>query len=373
MPTPAITALAVEFPAGVRTNSCWLDTAGGDTRSETEAAPFVRLLASAESAPPDRIFDEERAPYLADPFRGARERRVLAEGEGTLDLETRAVRALLAARGASPADVDAWMVSSFVADTLGAQNAAYLTRRLGVSAPAWNYESTCTSSVVGLQTASALVRSGEYERVAVVVSIGSSRLLGPGDSLARFLGDGAAAFLVEPAADEGGVLASSVIGTPESCDAFRCELARDERDGRPVVRWRVGDPEAGRSMRDNAGDQLRRCVGEALRKAGHGIDEVDFFVFNTPVAWFAAFAARSLGVSQDRTMSVYERYANIGAVLTPACLFHAAREGRVRRGDLVVLFAVGSVSTAGAIVLRWGDTALGPEPAPGVPLTGARS
>ncbi|MFJ2061331.1 3-oxoacyl-ACP synthase III family protein [Streptomyces sp. NPDC087908] len=310
---------------------------------------------------------------MADPFRGARERRVMAAGEGTLDLELRAVHKMLEARGIEAADVDAWMVSSFIPDTFGAQNAAYLAQRLGVTKPAWNFESTCTSSIVGLQTASALIRAGEYDRVAVVVSIASSKLVEPDDSLAWFLGDGAGVFLVEKCGAGDGILGTAIIGTPESCDAFRCEMEAAADDGRPVVRWKVGDAAAGRSMRDNAGDQVRRCVAAALDRAGHTQEDVDFFVFNTPVAWFASFAARSLGIDLARTSSVYDRYANIGAVLTPANLFHAVHEGLIKDGDLIVLFGVGSVSTAGAVVMRWNGAALGPAPKAGRVLSREQS
>ena len=87
---------------------------------------------------------------------------------------------------------------------------------------------------------------------------------------------------------------------------------------------------------------------------------VAFFVFNTPTAWFAEFAAGTLGVSPSRTVDVNPKYGNIGPALLPVGLHEAAREGRIRRGDLVLCYSVGSVSTAHAAVLRWGDVAIAP-------------
>ncbi|MEU9889027.1 3-oxoacyl-ACP synthase III family protein [Sphaerisporangium sp. NPDC051011] len=332
-----------------------------------EGQGFVRLLASEEQKPTDDLYEAERRPYMRDAFRGSRERRVLAEGEGALDLEARALEKLLRARGAGLDSVDAVMVSSFLPDTFGPQNAAYLTHRLGMTVPAWNFESAQNGSIVGLQSAAALVRSGEYERVAVVVSYAVSRLVDPEDTMSWFLGDGAGAFLVERCPAGSGVLGAKVIGTQETCGAyeFPLEVEPDGHTARVRLRW--GAPAPGAQMRDDAGDQMRTCVEGALRKSGHAIEDVDFFIFNTPVAWMASYFAKKLGADPDKTISTYPLYANIGSALTPVNLFHAAESGRVRPGDLVVLFGVGSISTAGALVMRWGDVALGPVPEPGTP------
>jgi 3-oxoacyl-[acyl-carrier-protein] synthase-3 len=135
-------------------------------------------------------------------------------------------------------------------------------------------------------------------------------------------------------------------------------------DGHPGLQMRAGSASAGRLMRDNSERQLRTCVDGALRAAGVALSEIRFFVFNTPVAWFARFCARALGVDPERTINMYPAYGNIGSALTTANLFHAAHERKIQKGDLVLLYAVGSVSTAGATVMRWGDVALGAPPPP---------
>jgi len=119
---------------------------------------------------------------------------------------------------------------------------------------------------------------------------------------------------------------------------------------------------ANRMARDTAEPYLRQCVAGALDRANLALRDIDFFVFNTPTAWYAAGCARVLGIGADRYTSVYPRYANIGAALMPATLLHAAHEGRVKAGDRVLLYSVGSTSTAAAAVLRWGDVALAPLP-----------
>ena len=109
-------------------------------------------------------------------------------------------------------------------------------------------------------------------------------------------------------------------------------------------------------------DYLRACVDGALAMAGAAVADVDFWVFNTPNAWYADFCGRVLGVGPERFHSVYPRYGNVGAALMPATLYHALHEGRVRPGQLVACYSVGSTSTASALVMRVGSIALGPYP-----------
>lgn len=360
----AISAIAVEFPADVRRNDFWVINYPEMVSAKTEGA-FVRLLASSEDPRSENPFDIERRPYMADTFRGARERRVLAAGETAMDLECGALQKLCRARGIDPTELDAVMVYSYLPDTIGAQNAAYLTARLGLRVPAWNFESACNSSMIGLQTAAALVRAGEYARIAIIASNTPSRAVEPGDTLSWFMGDGCGALLVERCPSGQGILSSKVIGTQETCGAWEFVLEVDDHSRSTKVRMRAGSADAGALMRDNAGKHLTTCVHGALDKAGYTIDDVDFLVVNTPVAWFASFCARTLGIDPAKTVSTFGSYANIGAALTAANLFEAANTGRIKPGDLVVLFGIGSVSTAGAAVMRWGDdVALGPAPLP---------
>ena len=82
-------------------------------------------------------------------------------------------------------------------------------------------------------------------------------------------------------------------------------------------------------------------------------------VTNTPTAWYASFAAKVLRIPRDRIASTYERFANTGPVLIPMNLYESVRQGKLRDGDWVLLYAIGSVSTAVATVMRWSDASFG--------------
>jgi len=307
------------------------------------------------------VFTAAMLPYLDDPFRGTVERRALAKGETALALEAEAARGALAAAGMSPGDVDLLIVTSFQPDQVGVGNAAFLARELGVARPAWNLESACASSVVSFHTACGLVQAGQYRRILVVASCTYTRNADDADSVSWFLGDGCGAFVVGRTEEGYGLLGMHTVPTTETCDTFYYALDGGSADAPPRAVMQC-TPSSGKILAETAEPHLVACCEGAAREAGVAMKDIDFLVCNTPTAWFSAFAARALGIDESRTISTFPRYGNVGCALMPANLHAAAKAGRIRRGDLVMLYAVGSVSTASAAVVRWGDVALRDEP-----------
>ena len=361
--TPAgMSALAVAFPGTIRTNDHWREHYPDLVRSAQEHA-LARLWARDEVV---STFERAMAPYASDPFKGSRERRVLADGQTAIDLEVDAVDKLVAAWSGSLRDVDLLVVASMRPDSIAVGDAAWLARRIGLSCPAINLETACSSSLVAFDWACALVDSGRYRRILVVGCCTYSRDIDEDDSLAWFLADGAGAFIVEAVGRAAIPLGAKTISTAETCGAFVHELVLERGHPRMKMRATRG---AGRVLHDTAEPYLRTCCLGALDAAGYSLSDVAVFVFNTPTAWYADFGADVLGVDRARTVTTYPIYTNIGPALMPANLHHAALAGRLQPGDLVLLYSVGSASTATAVAVRWGDVNLGAAPPP--PLTSA--
>jgi len=156
-----------------------------------------------------------------------------------------------------------------------------------------------------------------------------------------------------------GVLGVKTVHTAERCGAMYYELVPGE--AAPAVVMRAGK-DAAAALRQTSERALVECCEGAAARAGVTLADIDFFVVPTPVAWYASFAARLLGFPPEKTLSTHHLYANTGPVLMPANLYHAALEGKVRPGSLVMLHTVGIVSNASAAVVRWGDVGLGPPP-----------
>jgi 3-oxoacyl-[acyl-carrier-protein] synthase-3 len=355
----AIQSIAVAYPNQVRTNDYFRQNYP-DAVAGAERKSVGKIWAPpAEGAAPADLFDAEAAPYMTDPFRGAVRRRCLKDGETMLDLELRAARGALDALHMRPEEVDLLIASALVSDTIGVGSAAHLASKLGLRGAAWNLETACSSAAVALQTASALVRAGEYRNALVVSSCSYSREAEPSDTLSWFVGDGAGAFVVGPSKGREGILGTKTIHTAETCGAFSYGLEVEE--GRPKVRMRWNG-EVAKIIRETSIVYLRTCCEGAMQAAGVKVGDIAFFVFNTPTAWYASFCAHALGVDVARTVDTYPLYANMGPALLSTNLYRAAKDGRLRPGDLVLLYTIGSTSSASASVMRWGDVALGPDP-----------
>jgi 3-oxoacyl-[acyl-carrier-protein] synthase III len=353
-----IRSIAASLPKTARTND-YYRSRHPEVVAEAEKKTLARVWSKdAAVERKTNAFDAEMLRYIEDPFRGTIERRVLAPGENALPLEADVARKALAAAWMQPNDVDLMLVTSFLPDQAGPGNAAFLARELGMKRPAWNVESTCSSANVALQTACALVKAGQYKTVLVVVSCTYSRVSDDRDTLTWFLGDGAGAFVVSRVPDGQGLLGQHTVSTSDTCHTF---FYKRTMDGALDSGVRIQcTRETGRLLQETAEPLLHECSRGALRSAGLDLKDVDFFVFNTPTAWYASFCARAMGVDPSRTVNTYPLYANVGPALMPVNLHHAARSGKIKRGDRVLLYTVGSVSTASASIIRWGDVGLGP-------------
>ncbi|MEI2583864.1 3-oxoacyl-ACP synthase III family protein [Scytonema sp. PRP1] len=351
-----IRSLALNFPSNICTNDYYREKYP-ELVAQSEQKSLARLFSLADSTPGNE-FDQEMMPYLSDPFRGAVERRILGSGESSLTLECRAARDALEAANLSIEDIDLAIVTSFGTEEVVAGNAAFLVNQLGLRCAAWNLNSMCSSAIVGLQTASTLVRAGEYRNVLVVTSCAYSRLLDERDTISWITGDGAGAFVVSAVKANQGILGSKIVHSAETCGSFYTELAEDWQGNlRLFMRTNKG---ANRVISNTAADFVLTCCEGAAVAANVTLDEIDFFVFNTPTAWFAKFGARVLGIEPEHTINLYPQYGNIGPVLPLANLYHAAQWGKIHENDLVLIYSFGAAANATATVMRWGNVALGP-------------
>lgn len=351
-------SLAVAFPRVIRNNDYYRQKYP-DIVAEVESKALARLWKSSEDV--KDLFSLEMQKFLGDPFRGCVERRVLGPDETALSLETRAAADALKAAGLEPGDIDLVIVASFLPDQVGVGNAPRVAGALGMRCAAWSLETACSGSVVGFQTAAGLVQSGQYENVLVVVSCSYSRYADERDTLSWFLGDGAGAFVVGRVEDGYGFLGGKSIHSADTCGTFSYELEIDDATGKPKIAMTAA-PHTGRVLAETATHYVRECCLGAAKAADVSLSDIDFFIFHTPVPWFAPFAARALEIDPAKTVCTNRYYANTGPALMPGNLHYAVENGRIRKGDLVLLQSIGSASSAGAVVMRWNEAPLGPSP-----------
>ncbi|MCA9624889.1 MAG: hypothetical protein KC731_37955, partial [Myxococcales bacterium] len=188
-------SLAVTAPARVRTND-ELRGRHPETVARAEQGTLSRVMNDEDGRAETSTFDAAMRPYLADPFRGVKERRVLAPGETSIDMEVDAGKVALELAGLAPKDVDQLISVGFLPHHVGIGNAVYVAKALGLEGAAFNLETACAGPLTALRTATALVRAGECDHVLVTVSCSYSRFAREDDTLSWFLGDGGGAFVV---------------------------------------------------------------------------------------------------------------------------------------------------------------------------------
>lgn len=354
-------ALAVHYPSVLRTNDFWIRNY--PEMIEQSLKKGVGKVWSAPKDPdgPSALFDTVMAPYLDDPFRGTKDRRVMGPDETGMGMEREAIKKALKAAGRSPADLDLLISVGFQPTHVGVGNGVYLANELGLDCPAINLETCCSGALVAFQTACGLVSAGQYDRVMVSVSCTYSIQCEPSGGLSLVSADGAAAFLVEPASEGFGLLGGTTLNSAITCGAMYFEPVIDQPGATPRVRLGASQT-GGKVLRESALPFVRQATDRALARAGVSLEDIDFFVFNTPTAWYIDFCTRALGIDRSKTIDTYPLYANTGPALTTGNLYHALVEEKISRGDLVLVYAVGSISTVSAAVVRWEDTALGPLP-----------
>lgn len=157
-----IQALAVHLPEGLRTNSWWNEeTTQNNDNNELAYRHNSRY----------QFYDEAMAPYLADPFLGSIERRVVVDpNESSVSLGMKAATDVLQAAAISASEIDGLIATTMFADRVGIGDAGYLANELGIRGGAFNVEATCAGSMAALLTACALVKSGQKNRVLVVAT-----------------------------------------------------------------------------------------------------------------------------------------------------------------------------------------------------------
>ena len=272
-------------------------------------------------------------PYLEDPFRGTRERRVLGPRRDRID----AAGSRLAGRARRPRDrrprtsISA-ISCAFFPDQFDVGNAAFLVRELRASCgTAWNLETACSSAVVALDTAAALVATGRHDHVLVAVACTYSSVSDESDTVSWFLGDAGAAFVVGVVPEGEGVLATHAIHTAETCGAFYQEIKLVDRLAAPLDARRQDDGTECCATRQSR--SFGRAAKARSRRRTFSAKDVDRFAFNTPTAWYARFCSNVLGVDPARAEDHYASYANVGPALAPVSTCTTPRRAGVCGGE----------------------------------------
>ena len=281
---------------------------------------------------------------------GIRERHIAAADQFTSDLALQACRRALQAAGRTAEDVDLIIVGTSTPDMVFPSSAAILQGKLGVKqGAAFDVQAVCSGFVYALATADALIKTGANRCALVVGAEIFSRILDWTDrGTCVLFGDGAGAVVLE-ASDTPGILSShlradgshaAILNTPG-------QVCRGAIQGDPTLKMDGG------AVFKLAVRVLEESAREALAKNGLTVADVDAYIPHQANVRIISHVGKKLGLADDKCIVTVDRHANTSAASVPLALDVAVRDGRIRKGDTVLLQGVGGGFTWGSVLLNY--------------------
>ncbi len=287
---------------------------------------------------------------------GIRERRVAATGEACSDLGFVAAERALKAAGISPADLDFILVATCTGDMPLPATACILQHRLGAGrAAACDLGAACCGFVYALSVAEAYVKTG-MRHVLVVGSEVMSALLDWTDRNTCILfGDGAGAAVISASDSERGILSTHLHSDGSLCDLIAVPGGGSRMPpSEKVVNGRLQYIKMkGNETFKVAVRTLEEVARETLAANRLSVEDVDLYVPHQANVRIIKAVAERLRLPLEKVMLNMDRYGNTSAASIPIALDEAAREGRLKEGDLVMLGAFGAGLTWASALIRW--------------------
>jgi len=280
---------------------------------------------------------------------GIRSRYIAGDGETTASLATDAARRALENAGIPASEIDLIVLATATPDQTFPSSATKVQAALGINdCVAFDVHAVCTGFLYAVSVADAMLRAGNARSALVIGAETFSRILDWEDRTTCVLfGDGAGALVLRAEEGDRGILATKLHADGRHNDLLFV-------DGGPSTTGTVGKLRMkGREVFRHAVVNLAEVMREVLGSAGLASDEVDWVVPHQANARILDATAKKLGLPSEKVVVTVDRHANTSAASVPLALDAAVKDGRIKRGDLVVLEAMGGGFTWGAAVLRY--------------------
>lgn len=285
---------------------------------------------------------------------GIRQRHRAAPGEMTSDLATHAARAALADAGLDAEAIDLIILATSTPDLTFPASATTVQANLGITGgAAFDLQAVCTGFAYAMTVADNFIKAGTHERVLVIGAETFTRILDWTDrGTCVLFGDGAGAVILERGEGAGTIADRGVIAAKLRSDGRH--KSKLYVDGGPSSTGTVGHLRMeGQNVFKLAVGMVPQIVHDILDENGVNVADVDWFVPHQANRRIIMATADKLGIAHDRVVLTVERHANTSAASIPLALDVAAKDGRIKTGDLVLLEAMGGGFTWGAVLVRW--------------------
>ncbi|MGA2982101.1 MAG: beta-ketoacyl-ACP synthase III [Terriglobales bacterium] len=289
---------------------------------------------------------------------GIRERHIASKGVAASDLAVEAVKNLVASHPMDLQEVDLIVVGTVTPDMMYPSTACLVQHKLGI-ANTWGFDVSagCSGFLYALNTGVKFVESGRYKKVLVIGSDVNSSMTDYTDrAVCIIFGDGAGAVLLEPAEDgDGGVIdhVAQIEGAggqflympgggslnPATHETVDQKMHYIHQDGKNVFKYAV--------------KKMAEMTERILARNNLTGKDVDCFIAHQANLRIITATAERLGMPMEKVIVNIDRYGNTTAGTIPIAMQTALEEGKLKKGDMVLLAAVGAGFTSGATLLRW--------------------
>jgi 3-oxoacyl-[acyl-carrier-protein] synthase-3 len=322
---------------------------------------YARITGTGSMLPPHRVSNAELAAQLAlrgletsDEWiverTGIRARRFAEASVNASDLAAAAARHAIEAAGRTAEDIDLIIVATSTPDMVFPSTATIVQRKLGIQGcPAFDLQAVCSGFVYGLSVADAMIRAGSATCALVIGAEVFSRILDFNDRTTCVLfGDGAGAVVLEASAEPG------ILATRLHADGRHMEIlctpgtvSGGQVLGDPLLKM---DGQAVFKLAVNVLDEVAR---EVLEAAGRSAADIDWLIPHQANIRIMQGTARKLKLPVERLVVTVDEHGNTSAASIPLALDHAVRNGKIQRGDTLMLEGVGGGFTWGAVLLDY--------------------
>jgi len=284
---------------------------------------------------------------------GIHQRHKAADDQPTSDLAVEAALRALADAGRTAADVDLIIVATTTPDNTFPATAAIVQKKLGAPVGiAFDVQAVCSGFVYAMSVADGFIARGHAKCALVIGAEEMTRLMDWEDRTTCVLfGDGAGAFVLEPREGNGTKDDQGVLGFALRCDGSKTDLLYV--DGGPATTGTVGHLRMiGNQVFRHAVVNISEAIVAASEAADITIADIDWFVPHQANARIIRGVGERLGLDENRVVSTVALHANTSAASIPLAMDTAIKDGRIKRGDLIVIEAMGGGLTWGACAFR---------------------
>ena len=310
---------------------------------------------------PERVIENAEMAELVDTSddwivtrTGIKRRHIAADGELTSDLATAAAKKAMAASGVTAEDIDLIVVATATPDETFPATATRVQFNLGMTTGfAFDVQAVCSGFVYALNVADNFVKAGQAKTALVIGAETFSRILDWKDRTTCVLfGDGAGAVVLQAAEDSGTTDDRGILAAKLHSDGRHHDLLYV--DGGPSSTQTAGYLRmAGKEVFKHAVNNLSSVIHETLEEVNLTSDDIDWVVPHQANKRILDATARKLKIDPAKVIVTVDEQANTSAASVPLALDSAIADGRIKRGDLLLMEAMGGGFTWGACLVRW--------------------